>query len=73
MLFRSNAFREFRLYLPYDANGVPPRISLSTSFATNGVEEGKWVRLTANVADDVQVRNVEFYVDVQLIDGNFSF
>jgi hypothetical protein len=33
------------------------------------------MRLTANVTDDVQVRNVEFYVDDNLIavDGNFPF
>ena len=33
------------------------------------------MRLTANVSDDVQVRNVEFYVDGFKVatDGNFSF
>jgi hypothetical protein len=43
---------------------------------TNGAaEEGKFIRLTAAVTDDVQVRNVEFYVDGVrvLTDGNFPF
>lgn len=67
-------------YLAYDSGTNPPGITLSSSFAsstpTNGVaEEGKLVRLTASVTDDVQVRNVEFYVDGArvLTDGNFPF
>jgi hypothetical protein len=67
-------------YLPYDSRGVPPTITLATSFPlttpTNGVTEpGQFVTLTANVTDDVQVRNVEFYLDGQLVvtDGNFPF
>jgi hypothetical protein len=67
-------------YLGYDTGTNPPAITLSTSFAlstpTNGVaEEGKLVRVTARVTDDVQVRNVEFYVDGVrvLTDGNFPF
>lgn len=59
----------------YDALGVPPTITLTTSAPTNGIEEGKLMRVTAPVSDDVQVRNVEFYVDGQrvLTDGNFPF
>lgn len=66
-------------YKAYDALGVPPSISLSTGFSiANGAlqaEEGKLGRVTAAVTDDVQVRNVEFYVDDQLVvtDGNFPF
>ena len=66
-------------YLAYDALGVPPTISISTGFPTVGgalqAEEGKLGRVTAQVADDVQVRNVEFYVDgVRVVtDGNFPF
>ncbi len=67
-------------YLAYDAGTNPPNITLSTSFAlstsTNGVaEEGKLARVTASVTDDVQVRNVEFYVDRVKVetDGNFPF
>jgi len=38
-------------------------------------EEGKLVRVVANVADDVQVARVEFYVDSRrvAVDGNFPF
>jgi hypothetical protein len=66
-------------YRAYDALGIPPTISLSTGFATTQdglqAEEGKLGRVTAAVTDDVQVRNVEFYVDGQLAvtDGNFPF
>lgn len=50
-------------YLPYDAKGIPPTITLSTSFSTSGVEENKLARVTARVTDDVQVRHVEFYLE----------
>ncbi len=62
-------------YKEYDALGRPPAISLSTNFAAGLAEEGKTVRVSANVSDDVQVRNVEFYVDGvrAAIDGNFPF
>jgi hypothetical protein len=62
-------------YLSYDARGVPPTVSLSTSAASGSAEEGKILRVTAAVSDDVQVRNVEFYVDGSkaATDGNFPF
>jgi hypothetical protein len=67
-------------YRAFDTGRTPPAITLSASFTlsspTNGVaEEGKAVRVSASVTDDVQVRNVEFYVDGvrQAIDGNFPF
>jgi Leucine-rich repeat (LRR) protein len=62
-------------YLAYDAQGVPPTIDLSTSLVANEVEEGKVMRVTASVNDDVQVRNVAFYIDDEKVvtDGNFPF
>jgi hypothetical protein len=68
-------------YLLPDTQRQPPTIQLSASIALNqttktgSVEEGKPMRLSAAVTDDVQVRNVEFYIDGQLasIDGNFPF
>lgn len=64
-------------YLAYDNKKLPPTISLRGSFALEGgvAEEGSLMRLTASVVDDVQVRNVEFYVDDALIvtDGNYPF
>ena len=67
-------------YVAYDSKGLPPTIQLDASFLfstlTNGVaEEGKIVRVTARVTDDVQVRNVEFYLDGVRVatDGNFPF
>jgi hypothetical protein len=68
-------------YLPFDSAGQPPTISLSSNFAldhtafTGTAEEGKIMRLSATVTDDVQIRNVEFYLDDALlvVDGNFPF
>jgi hypothetical protein len=66
-------------YLPYDADGVAPTVTLSSNFtigSTTGVaEQDAPMRLTANVTDDVQVRNVDFYVDGRRVarDGSFPF
>src|SRR5262249_53825889 len=62
-------------YLAYDALGVAPTITLVTNFAPGVAEEGQPFRVTATVGDDVQVRNVEFYVDgvKAATDGNFPF
>lgn len=63
-------------YLPFDSLGIPPTITLSTNFSPGGVEAGKPVLVvTADVSDDVQVRNVEFFVDGDKVasDGTFPF
>ncbi len=66
-------------YLAFDTQGVPPTIALDSNFSLAGgggaAEEGKLMRLTANVGDDVQVRNVEFSVNGARVatDGNFPF
>lgn len=67
-------------YLAFDTAGQPPTVVFEPDFdlttPTRGeVQEGRPVRVTARVTDDVQVRNVEFYLDEQLAvtDGNFPF
>lgn len=51
-------------YLSFDTKGVPPTITLVPGFdPAKGVLEGSALRVSANVSDDVQVRNVEFYID----------
>ncbi len=50
-------------YLPYDSKGVPPTVSVLTSFTDGAVEEGQPARVTALATDDVQVRGAELYVD----------
>lgn len=64
-------------YLPFDSQGIPPTALLEAAFDLEGgvVEEGKRVRLTATVTDDVQVREVEFFINGQRVarDGNFPF
>ncbi len=66
-------------YRSYDSLGVAPTIQLTGSIdlAMNpaAAEEGKLLVITASVTDDVQVRNVEFYIDGVKVatDGNFPF
>ncbi len=64
-------------YLPFDSLRQPPTITLASNFNLAGglSEEGKRMRLTATVTDDVQVRNVEFYVNGTLrsTDGNYPY
>ncbi|MBI3415185.1 MAG: Ig-like domain-containing protein [Verrucomicrobia bacterium] len=62
-------------YLPFDKSGIPPSINLTTSASGGLAEVSKSLRATANARDDVQVRNVEFYVDGMkaFSDGNFPF
>lgn len=72
-----NAGLEVVNYRAFDAFGIPPTITLEASFPLDPPvsEEGKAVRVTAVVADDQQVRNVEFYRDGVKVatDGNFPF
>jgi hypothetical protein len=62
-------------YLPYDDQLTAPTVALTTNFSPGLAEEGALMRVTAAVTDDVQVRNVELYVDGRKIatDGNFPF
>lgn len=62
-------------YLAYDNKGVRPSGDLSVTAPDNAVPEGGLVFIRASVADDVQVRNVEFSVDGRRVatDGNFPF
>ncbi len=64
-------------YIAYDQGTNPPSISLQTSFNADlpTAEENQYFRVSALVTDDVQVRNVEFYLDGQrmLTDGNYPF
>lgn len=64
-------------YLAYDSQHTTPTITLSASFSLSPaeVEEGASVRVTAIADDDVQVRNVEFYINNVKVftDGNFPF
>lgn len=63
-------------YLLADTQGIAPTISLSTNQPViDEVEEGQLLRIFASVQDDVQVRNVEFWVNGvrALTDGAFPF
>lgn len=62
-------------YMPVDLLRLPPRVTLETSAVEGTIVAGHQLRLTALATDDVQVRNVEFYLDGDRIatDGNFPF
>lgn len=62
-------------YYETDTKGRPPTIALGTNASDHGLEEGKPLRVTAHATDDVQVRNVEFYLDgvKMATDGNWPF
>jgi hypothetical protein len=70
-------------YVPFDALGIAPTVDVDASFPfdpadppnAGQAEEGKLVRVSAIVSDDVQVRNVEFSIDgqVAVTDGSFPF
>lgn len=62
-------------YLAYDALGVPPQVGFTTDATDGSVEEGSQILVDVSVSDDVQVRNVELWVDGNLVqtDGNYPF
>ncbi|MEM7249518.1 MAG: Ig-like domain-containing protein [Acidobacteriota bacterium] len=62
-------------YLATDLLGVPPTIELATTAVDDAAEEGQVFRLTGLASDDVQVRNVEFWIDGEraATDGSFPF
>lgn len=62
-------------YASFDAAGIPPVISVRHSGIDGKVEEGKILSIAVDVTDDVQARNVQFFVDDEpvTIDGNFPF
>jgi hypothetical protein len=64
-------------YLAADRGTTAPSISLAASFPLNPaeVENNSAQSVTVDARDDVQVRNVEFYVDGALVgvDGNYPF
>jgi hypothetical protein len=62
-------------YLAFDVGTTPPTASLIVDSLDGNVEEGKVVSARVTATDDVQVRNVEFFVDDRAValDGNFPF
>ncbi len=62
-------------YLPFDTGTNAPTIALNVGATGELLEAGQTLGLTASVTDDVQVREVEFYLNGQrvLVDGGFPF
>ena len=62
-------------YLAYDAKGAPPTTALAPAFCVEGVQERTPLSVSANVSDDVQVGQVEFFLDGTNVftHGSFPF
>lgn len=64
-------------YLAYDQGSRPPTVRLEGAFDPDhpAIEENHTFHLTAQASDDVQVRNVEFFLNGRrmVTDGNFPF
>ena len=63
-------------YAAPDNKKQAPTIALESNIdlTSGAVDEGQLIHLRAKVADDVLVRNVEFYLnDERIVDGNFPF
>lgn len=62
-------------YIGIDLGGIPPEGNLTSTNVDGRLQEGERTFITAHVTDDVQVRNVEFYLGNEKIatDGNFPF
>lgn len=62
-------------YKAFDTGTTPPTGSMTSNVVGSVVTEGRRIVLSAGVADDVQIRNVEFFVDGTPIvaDGSFPY
>src|SRR5262249_36898344 len=58
-------------YLPFDAKGVAPTVTATTT--ETEVVENTAIPVTAHVTDDVQVSSVELLVDGQVVSTDVSF
>ncbi len=59
-------------YLGFDTKGIPPTVSISSPVGGTQIVEGSSIPIRVNVADDVQVRNVELLVNGQLVLNNVA-
>ena len=62
-------------YRSYEIGSVPPELEVRANDLNGSVEEGSVFFLRAIVFDDIQVKNVEFWINGQLVktDGGFPF
>ena len=62
-------------YLAWDRFGTNPDIMLETNAVEGEFEEGKLMTIQSLASDDVQIRNVQLYVDGDVVstDGNYPF
>lgn len=62
-------------YLSFDNKGIPPNIAMFVDAPDNEIEEGKVAVVKIDTSDDVQVRNVTFFIDGLPVytDGNYPY
>jgi hypothetical protein len=62
-------------YRSYDINKTSPELEVTLDDMEGNVEEAKFLTLRAFVFDDVQVKNVDFFVDGEkvFVDGGYPF
>ena len=62
-------------YLAFDVGDQAPAAQLIVDSLNGNVEEGKILSVRVTATDDVQVRNVEFFIDNRavVLDGNFPY
>ena len=62
-------------YLGADTAGQPPEITIEVQSTDGTIEEGQVFSVKALVKDDVQIRNVEFFINGEAValDGSFPF
>jgi predicted outer membrane repeat protein len=60
-------------YLDFDRAGNAPQVTLDTNISGSSVTESERLRLSALVQDDVQVRQVEFFLDAERVAVDTSF
>ena len=59
-------------YLPFDTQGVPPTVSITSPVSGSTAVEGSSIPITVSASDDVQVRNVELLVNGQVVANDAS-
>ncbi|MBT7587828.1 MAG: hypothetical protein HN558_20105, partial [Gemmatimonadetes bacterium] len=62
-------------YRAYDIKGNKPSLQVSTNDTNGTVEEASLLTIRAFVEDDIQVKNVDFFVDDErvYVDGSYPF
>ncbi|MDY7091799.1 MAG: Ig-like domain-containing protein [Acidobacteriota bacterium] len=61
-----------RYLIPFDAEGVPPTVTLTAPAEGTLVPERQWVQVAADASDDIFVQSVTFSLDGQPVREDFA-